>query len=73
MSDIVQRAEQALDGITPGARRADDLDVYALEPLADHGHRIHTIGAFKTPGDAEFDAAAPELVRELIAEVERLR
>lgn len=68
MTDIVQRAKQALDWITPGARRADDLDVYALEPLA-HGHRIHTIGAFRTPGDAQFDAAAPELVRDLLEEV----
>lgn len=58
--------------IRPSACRADDLDVYALTRDG-RGHRIHTIGAFKTPGDAEFDAAAPELVRELIAEVERLR
>lgn len=72
MTDIVQQARQALGGITPGTRRADDLDVYALTRDGS-GHRIHTIGAFKTPADAEFDAAAPELVRRLAAEVEQLR
>lgn len=99
MSDVVERAKVALEGVTPGpwvhctaphpeeVSHAEWLD----GTLIGEGEPLHVITAASpdpkfayivpaVTGDgptsainAEFIAAAPDLVRELVAEVERLR
>lgn len=68
MSDVVQRAKQALEGVTEGPWRwgiVDDDDEYLLDPC---GVQVPTYIKENTV----FIAAARSLVPELIAEVERL-
>ena len=96
MSDVVERAKSALDGITPGPWVVDDhedndydlLTVGAGTYLESPGHYtstdlIYEVDTFsieldskdyaQIATDAKFIAAAPELVRELVAEVEKVR
>lgn len=74
--DVVQRARQALDGITPGPWKIDDYDESALDSIvsvADDRLGGWVEVARSTGDDARFIAAAPDLVRKLAAEVEKLR
>ena len=64
MSDITERAKEALEGVTPGWEVRDEF-IYPLSIRCGVG------GIWKR--DAEFIAAARTLVPELVAEVERLR
>lgn len=78
--DVVRRAREALDGITPGKWEADhyfhrkthawtvsEVDpVSVVEGNGDGGIRT-------SKADADFIATAPDLVRELCAEVEKMR
>ena len=84
--EITARAERLLANVTPGAwtweRNGEDyVDLYAeneggidnvLRPLSGEPY----VGAetiVENPADAAFIAAAPQLVRDLVAEVKRLR
>lgn len=71
-SDVVERAKEALEGTTPGewtcyinGRSESYVDMSS-------GH-YHTMKGPNHENDATFVAIAPTLVRELIAEIERLR
>lgn len=69
MSDVVQRAKAALEGVTEGPWRwgiVDDDDEYLIDP---NGYQVPTYIKENTV----FIAAARSLVPELVAEVERLR
>lgn len=80
-TDIVQRARAALDGITPGPwwwtaeTRARLIALGADKHELTDAREIIRCAALLHPGeaDARFIAAAPDLVRELAAEVEKLR
>ena len=63
--DIVARAKAALEGVTPGPWDVRDGFVYPLAIRCG-------LGSIRPP-DAEFIAAARELVPELVAEVEAVR
>ncbi|AID58867.1 hypothetical protein PBI_GAIA_47 [Mycobacterium phage Gaia] len=69
MSDIVDRARELLAGIDP-------YRPWDVEPLP-QGWGVYAADSQKalcrSPREAEFIAAAPELVSELLAENERLR
>jgi hypothetical protein len=65
MSDVVERAEAALEGITEGEWDVRDGFVYPLSIRCGLG------GIW--PRDARFIAAARTLVPELLAEVKSLR
>ena len=84
MTDIVDRAKELLDGITPGPWRESLLDGVDYED----GSSCYRGGIYDTTAahipvflaaggidkrDARFIAAAPQLVADLIAEVERLK
>lgn len=75
-TDIVQRAQAALAGITPGPWKIDEHDESALTSIvsvADDRLGGWVEVARSLGDDARFIAAAPDLVRELLAEVEKLR
>ena len=87
VTDIVERSEQALDGITPGKWEINregwacissgpDSVIHAFYdsecPACDETITDTAVVAISME-DAEFIAAAPQLVRELLAEVKRLR
>lgn len=59
MSDIRDEARRALDGITPG------------KWIAGYGGGENVVILYHQVADAEFIAAAPELVRGLLAELDR--
>jgi hypothetical protein len=65
MSDIVDRAKAALEGVTPQPWDVRDGFIYPLAIRCG-------LGGIR-PRDAEFIAAARTLVPELVAEVEKLR
>lgn len=76
MTDIVQRAKQALDGITPGVwwwsgETRARLIAGGTEDSLRGASEIIRCAALLHPGaaDAEFIAAAPELVRGLLEEL----
>jgi hypothetical protein len=82
--DVVARAKRLLEAtFTPGPWRVDNDQPDAFDGfrvLVDDGQsaRMYVCSGFHQGhdggwGDAEFVAAAPVLVRGLIAEVERLR
>lgn len=71
--DIVQRAREALDGITPGPWKIDEHDESALASIvsvADDRLGGWVEVARSLGDDARFIAAAPDLVRDLLALVE---
>lgn len=77
MSDIMERAEQALKGITPGPWK---LDVQSQFANGDYSYLIKGSGGDDEPwvaeevnslADAEFIAAAPDLIKGLRAEVKQ--
>ena len=75
MSDITDRARGLLDRITPGQWEIDQQDSYHDVWAADGEQIVQIVASFDpapTLEDAEFIAAAPDLVRGLLAEVERL-
>ena len=74
--DIVSRARAALDGITPGPWVRDNPD----DRFSEHDDVFsgdvwsrRVAGLISRRADSTFIAAAPDLVRDLLAEVERLR
>lgn len=82
MSDIADEARAKLEGITPGPWSAQhcswhhdddpewEVESHALQfddPIGIVGH-----GVEQGKDDAEFIAAAPDLVRGLLAEIDRL-
>ncbi|WP_353107796.1 hypothetical protein [Gordonia sp. (in: high G+C Gram-positive bacteria)] len=82
--DVVSRARAALDGITPGewwvfkqSERHDDDPEWVIEsnggPSSDNPIGVVGHGVEQGEVDATFIAAAPDLVRDLLAEVDRLR
>lgn len=79
--DVAQRARAALDGITPGPwwwtaeTRARLIALGADKHELTDAREIIRCAALLHPGeaDARFIAAAPDLVRKLAAEVEKLR
>lgn len=73
MSDIVARAETTLEGVTPGPWEA-----WAVDDKRPGDSRVMAGGDGTYLGimygrDAEFAAAAPTLVADLLVEVKRLR
>ncbi len=75
MTDIIDRAKGAMEGITPGEWEWDDhfdnlSPLWSCEMAQGYGYLSWNDGI---EANARFIAAAPGLVRELIAEVERLR
>ncbi len=73
--DVVSRARAALDGITPGPWVRDNPD----DRFSEHDDVFsgdvwsrRVAGLISRRADARFIAAAPDLVRDLAAEVERL-
>lgn len=82
MSDIVQRSKAALEGITEGPWKAVNAGNIHWG-VSSEGYDFPTVvkaqcsydgfGNGSRRVDAEFIAAAPELVRELVAEVEQLQ
>ena len=73
MTDIVERAKAALEGVTKGPwklgnRRYPDV-VHSRSGCLWNPSR----GEVNNPADGEFIAASRDLVPELVAEVERLR
>jgi hypothetical protein len=77
--DIIAKAEALLANATPGKWAArhdgDHYDAITTDAGELDGPVYGYQGdvGFNRPADAEFIAAAPELVRELMAEVKRLR
>jgi hypothetical protein len=82
MTDLTERAKASLEGITEGRWRA--VNVGNIHWGVTHGeYNFPTVvkaqcgydgfGSGSSQVNAEFIAAAPDLVRELVAEVERLR
>lgn len=65
-NDILTRARTLLGGITPGEWHEDGVLIVA------GGDRLYTAEDCATIGDAAFIVSAPDLVRELCAEVEGL-
>ncbi|WP_198344273.1 hypothetical protein [Mycobacterium dioxanotrophicus] len=65
MSDVVERAKAALEGVTPEPWDVRDGFIYPLAIRCG-------LGAIR-PQDADFIAAARTLVPELVAELERAR
>lgn len=74
MSDVVERAKAALEGVTEGPWDAFWGDQCCGGTCVDNGHGLplHS-GGDLLPRDARFIAAARSLLPELVAEVERLR
>lgn len=77
MSDIVERAREALDGTTPGPweashERSPEWEFSVVRPVA-VTDAPETLGLVTSRRDADFIAATPQLVHELCVEVERLR
>ncbi|QDF19803.1 hypothetical protein QEH38_gp71 [Mycobacterium phage LilSpotty] len=73
MSDLTERAKAVLEGVTRGPWRVGKRKRAGIV-LTPHGCVWHpSRGEINNPRDAEFIAAARELVPELVAEVERLR
>lgn len=86
MTDIVARAEKLLKAATPGPWRICEVASSGYQPhygVSSEGHNYPNVvfaqcdwegyGNGSRRDDAEFIAASPTLVAELIAEVERLR
>lgn len=78
MSDIVEQAESALAGVSPGPWRCEGSKYvrgwYVI--TRDGGTAVHATEWSETmafPADAEFAAAARTLVPALVAEVKSLR
>ncbi|SKQ87675.1 Uncharacterised protein [Mycobacteroides abscessus subsp. abscessus] len=73
--DIIERAEHLLDGITAGEWVWDEWPdksvISAMDTLVAVAPSV--ILREQSSLDARFIAAAPELVRDLIAEVQQLR
>ncbi|MGB3302669.1 MAG: hypothetical protein WBA98_08265, partial [Gordonia sp. (in: high G+C Gram-positive bacteria)] len=83
-NDVVQRARQALDGITPGPWEIDqdwalvahgsDSVVHVHMDECPCGERtVADVEVLASAEDMTFIAAAPQLVDDLAAEVEKLR
>ncbi|AVI04339.1 hypothetical protein SEA_NORMANBULBIEJR_83 [Mycobacterium phage NormanBulbieJr] len=76
MSDVVERAKAALEGVTDGPWRWGDED--DLITADSHARPVITVNCYnesvnvENPRDSQFIAQARSLVPELIAEVERL-
>lgn len=75
--DLIRRAEEALEGITPGPGEVDEPDRYGgFSVWHDDGlpgitYICHEVWqGHDSP--AEFIAAAPDLVRDLLAAVQRV-
>ncbi len=74
MSDLTDRAEQMLEGITPGPW---DFNEWPDQTTIDNGEGV-VVAALpsclrtNSEADTRFIAAAPQLVADLIAEVKRL-
>ncbi|QRY62724.1 hypothetical protein JVX90_00155 [Gordonia sp. PDNC005] len=66
--DVVSRARAALDGITPGPWEVIGGGEYVSGP----GICVAPDDGGVSDGDGAFIAAAPDLVRDLVAKVERL-
>lgn len=84
MSDIVERAKAALEGVTEGPWYSTGgvvwfVDVIAVPDPSDPSgqtsmpEQVQEKVCDTSEGDAEFIAASRQLVPELVAEVERLR
>lgn len=76
MSDLTDRAEQLLAGITPGpwawVHDGDVLTSNSGKVLGGVWYNDNSAGIFADDADAAFIAAAPTLVADLLAEVKRL-
>lgn len=73
MSDVVERAKAALEGVTRGPWRVGKRKWIGVV-LTPHGCVWNpNRGEVNNPPDGEFIAQARTLVPELVAEVERLR
>jgi len=78
--DVCDRARQALEGVTPGPWEIEshtdmmtrETDYWLVEIARWRSYRNNVNVGADLPL-AEFIAAAPELIRDLLAEVERLR
>ncbi|MGB3602742.1 MAG: hypothetical protein WBA38_04220 [Gordonia sp. (in: high G+C Gram-positive bacteria)] len=78
--DVVQRARQALDGITPGPWRlpatllgSKNGTVFADDNDSDTPYQVAVIASTRGDADGRLIAAAPQLVADLADEVEKLR
>lgn len=74
--DVVERAKAALEGITPGPWKIDQYDpgrTDSIVSVADDRIGGWVEVAKSIGADAQFIAAAPGLVRNLVDEVLRLR
>ena len=74
MSDIVERAQAALEGVTEGGWLAaeDNCGCYSVDAKPDLAMQM-VADQIGSRADAEFIAQARQLVPDLVAEVERLR
>lgn len=87
MTDILTRAKGALEGTTEGPWEVEGLLVYALQSDGYRGGQErfrnrfsarfdfcpHSKNEAEAKANADFFVAAPDLVRDLMAEVERMR
>lgn len=73
MSDIVERAKAALEGVTEGGwlHSEDNCGCYSIDAKPDLTVQL-IAECIASEADAEFLAASRTLVPELVAEVERL-
>lgn len=71
MSDLVARAEAALEGVTEGPWHYFFAGQCCAQPCIDNGHGLPLHSVEIEHCDARFIAAARTLVPELLAEVER--
>jgi hypothetical protein len=80
MRDLVKRAREAVEGVTPGPWVAskhswpEQVGCCPLigRPLSAH-HDMRNVAAANTEADIQFIAAARDLIPEMADEIERLR
>ncbi|WP_336790393.1 hypothetical protein [Gordonia malaquae] len=72
--DVVSRARAALDGITPGRwRLPETLLGIKNGGVFSEGKEVAIVAHTRGDADGRFIAASPDLVRDLVAEVEKAR